>query len=489
MATETTDSPLLKPGKNCWRIEHADRFALIVDAAGYFVAAKEAMLAAQHSIYLIGWDFDTRMAFEPEEKMLEGPNKLGPFLRWLDRNRPNVEVHVLKWDVGALMALGRGTTPLAILDWVTSRRIHFKLDGAHPTSAAHHQKIVVIDDRLAFCGGIDMTTDRWDTREHIDKDPRRRRPTGRRYGPWHDATALVDGRAAAALGELVRARWKFATGETIPAPPARAPFWPRSVAPDLADIEVAIARTAPEYGERAEIREIEAFYLDAIARARRMIYCESQYFASRRIAEAIAERLAEPDGPDVVIVNPESADGFLETITMDTARARLLSLVDTADIHRRFRIYSPVTAGGEPIYVHAKILVIDDALLRVGSSNLNNRSMGFDTECDLIIEADGQKDAQDVRERIAAIRNDLLAEHLGVAVEDVASALRAQDESLSKAVDSLIDEGRSLAPYEPGELAVYEAPFAENELLDPERPPSLTRKLLKLLSLHPAPVR
>src|SRR5690606_9645133 len=135
-------------------------------------------------------------------------------------------------------------------------------------------------------------------------------------------------------------------------------------------------------------------YLDAIARARRMIYCESQYFASRRIAEAIAERPAEPGGPDVVIVNPESADGVLGTNTMDTARARLLSLVDTADIHRRFRIYSPVTAGGEPIYVHAKILVIDDALLRVGSSNLNNRSMGFDTECDLIIEADGQKDAQ-----------------------------------------------------------------------------------------------
>lgn len=489
MTTDAIDEPLLKPGRNCWRIEHVDRFALIVDAADYFVAAKEAILAARHSVYLIGWDFDTRMTFEPEEKTLEGPNKLGPFLRWLDKHRPEVEVHVLKWDVGALMAIGRGTTPLAILDWMTSRRIHFKLDGAHPTSAAHHQKIVVIDDKLAFCGGIDMTTDRWDTRDHIDKDPRRRRPTGRRYGPWHDATAVVDGKAAKALGELVRARWTIAAGETIEPPPEREAFWPARIEPTFTDIDVAIARTAPEYGEHAEIREIEALYLDAIASARRMIYCESQYFASRRIAEAIAARLGEADGPDVVIVNPESADGFLETITMDTARARLLALVKAADVHNRFRIYSPVTAAGKPIYVHAKILVVDDWLLRIGSSNLNNRSMGFDTECDLIVEAGKDEAAEAMRQRIGAIRNDLLAEHLGVGIDAVESALLTHDGSLSKAIDSLVSRGRSLVPYEPEEVAIYEEPFAENELLDPERPPSLKKKLLGMLSLHPAPVR
>ena len=220
-----------------------------------------------------------------------------------------------------------------------------------------------------------------------------------------------------------------------------------------------------------------------------MIYCESQYFASRRIAEAIAARLGEPDGPDVVIVNPESADGFLETITMDTARARLLALVKAADVHNRFRIYSPVTAAGEPIYVHAKILVVDDWLLRIGSSNLNNRSMGFDTECDLIIEAGKDETAEAMRQRIGAIRNDLLAEHLGVGIEAVETALLTHDGSLSKAIDSLVGRGRSLVPYEPEEIAIYEEPFAENELLDPERPPSLKKKLLGMLSLHPAPVR
>ena len=72
---------------------------------------------------------------------------------------------------------------------------------------------------------------------------------------------------------------------------------------------------------------------------------------------------------------------------MGVARQRLLAHLRRADVHDRFRIYTPVTAAGAPVYVHAKVLVIDDRLLRIGSSNLNNRSMGLDTECDLAIDA------------------------------------------------------------------------------------------------------
>jgi len=169
---------MLELGRNCWRIERADRFALIVDAEDYFRLIKDALLHAQRTVYLIGWDFDTRIGFEPE-KTIEGPNQLGAFLRWLDVNRPAVEVFILKWDLGALLALGRGTTPLTVLNWLTSDRIHFRLDGAHPRGAAQHHKIAVIDDVLAFCGGIDMTSDRWDTRNHVDHDARRKRPNGR----------------------------------------------------------------------------------------------------------------------------------------------------------------------------------------------------------------------------------------------------------------------------------------------------------------------
>jgi phosphatidylserine/phosphatidylglycerophosphate/cardiolipin synthase-like enzyme len=142
----------------------------------------------------------------------------------------------------------------------------------------------------------------------------------------------------------------------------------------------------PEYGGRKAVHEIEKLYLAAIAATKRVFYIESQYFASRKIAEAIAARLSEPDGPEFIVVNPESADGWLEEEVMGSSRARLLRLIERADVHGRFRLYTPVAERGTPIYVHAKVLVMDDRLLRIGSSNLNNRSMGFDSECDLSIE-------------------------------------------------------------------------------------------------------
>ena len=203
------------------------------------------------------------------------------------------------------------------------------------------------------------------------------------------------GDVARALGELSRARWRWASGEEL-APPKDCPaIWPGSIEADFRGIHVGIARTIPEYGDREEAREIEQLYLDAIASANRVIYCESQYFASRRIAEAMGARLREKDGPEIIVVNPETADGYLEPMAMDSARYRLLKLISDADAHDRFRIYTPVTSEGAPIYVHAKITIVDDRLLRVGSSNFNNRSMGFDTECDLVIEAvPGRKDVQ-----------------------------------------------------------------------------------------------
>ncbi|HEV7274737.1 MAG TPA: phospholipase D-like domain-containing protein [Devosiaceae bacterium] len=474
---------LIEPGRNCWRIERANRLALIVDAAAYFKAVKESILSARRSVYLIGWEFDTRIKFEPEGETLEGSNKLGPFLRWIDKNRPDVEVFVLKWDIGAIQTLGRGTTPFAVLDWLTSERIHFKLDGAHPHGAAHHQKIVVIDDVLAFCGGIDITADRWDTREHKDHDPRRRRPTGRRYGPWHDATTAVDGDVARALGDLVRQRWKWAGGGEL-TPPTNCPaIWPQSVQPSFRDIDVGVARTIPELGDRKEVREIEQLYLDAIASAEKSIYCESQYFASRRVAEAMAQRLREKDGPEIVIVNPESADGYLEAVAMDTARYRLLKLIHNADAHGRFRIFTPVTHGGKPIYVHAKITIVDDRLLRVGSSNFNNRSLGFDTECDLVVEAvPGRKGVQALRDRIVQMRNDLVAEHLGKTIEEVEEAAK-RGGGLIAAIETLRGSGRTLVPYEPDEPAAVEETIAENDLLDPEEPRSIGKWISERLPL------
>jgi phosphatidylserine/phosphatidylglycerophosphate/cardiolipin synthase-like enzyme len=470
---------LLVPGRTCWRIERANRFALIVDAAAYFRIAKAAMLKAERRIMLIGWDFDTRIKFEPDGTTMSGPNRLGAFLSWLPKQRPRLRVYLLKWDLGMVQALGRGMTPLFMLNAMSSKRVRLKLDSAHPLGAAHHQKVIVIDDSLAFCGGIDMTVDRWDTPEHLDEDKRRVEPNGRVYGPWHDATTAVDGDVARALGELARERWRLGTGECLEPVPTGADCWPDGLSQTIENVDVAIARTLPKQEEQSEVREIETLYLDAIAHAKHTIYFETQYLACRRIAEAVARRLSEADGPEIVIVLPKTTEGWLQEKTMGAARYKLLHLLWRSDVHKRLGVFYPITAGGVPIYVHAKIMVVDDTLLRVGSSNLNNRSMGFDTECDLAIEVTTDtRNSERLRGTIRLIRRKLLCEHLGVTADVFSSAIDEHSGSLLRTLNAQIGGRKTLKPLGPSDLVGEDSALAENEFMDPERtPPSLTDRV------------
>ena len=458
---------MLEAGRNCWRIERAGRASLVVDAADYFRLARQAMLRAEKQILLIGWDFDTRICLD--HKADDGaPAELGAFLSWLPENRPGLQIHILKWDVGAIKLLGRGTTVLRLVRWAANDQIHFKLDGAHAKGASHHQKIAVIDDALAFCGGIDMTADRWDTREHLDNDENRRRPTtSRRFGPWHDTTMAVDGRVAAALGDLSRKRWRAAGGEPLQPPNASSDPWPPELETHFRDVDVAIARTRAEYDDTECVREIEALYVDMIKSARRFVYAENQYFASRVIAKAIGERLQEADPPEFVIVNPHGADGWLEDEVMSTARSQLMDSMRKCDRHGRFRIYYPVTEDRADIYVHSKITIVDDRMFRVGSANLNNRSMGFDSECDLLIDADVPANSGSGK-TIAMLRSDLLAEHLGVSVDTIAARF-AETGSLIRTIESFSgSQGRGLVQFIPEKPNAAEKALAESQALDPE---------------------
>ncbi len=169
---------------------HASRAAVIIDAEDYFRFARAAMLKARKRIMLIGWDFDARIELlHGSPASDEAPTTIGALDTALVEQTPDLEVFILRWDLGALKTLFRGTTPLTLLKWALHPRIHVQLDGHHPAGASHHQKIVVIDDCFAFCGGIDMTEERWDTRAHRDDEEGRRLPGGDLYKPWHDATA------------------------------------------------------------------------------------------------------------------------------------------------------------------------------------------------------------------------------------------------------------------------------------------------------------
>ena len=478
--------PILVPGRTCWRTEKANRLALIIDACDYFAAAKSAIARARHSIYMIGWDFDLRLKLDQGNPDVEEPDELGAFLKHTVNSRPGLQAYILKWDMALLFTLSRQILPILALDLMTQRRIHFRLDAQHPTGAAHHQKIIVIDDALAFCGGIDMTDSRWDTRDHAPDDEHRRLPDGSPYGPFHDVTTAVDGEAARALGELARERWFRATGARLPPPPpGELDPWPDRLKVTLRDIPISIARTSPRHGKFEEVREIERLYLAALMAAKHTVYMESQYMASHAIRDAIIKRPREPDGPEIVIVNPMTADGWLEQSAMDTARSLMVRQIREEDRHGRFRIYYPVNAAGTDIYVHAKVVAVDDWFLRVGSSNLNNRSMGFDTECDLAIEAIEGDDAADrIRETVTAFRNDLIAEHLDVSIATVEERFAA-GQSLIEVIDGLrSEEGRTLVPLKIEELNEVQEQVVEARLLDPERPKQIERTLTHVVKRY-----
>ena len=211
-APSASPSPLLRPGHNCWRIETAERVAFLIDGSAYFPAVREAIARARHSVFVLGWDIDSRLQLVPDGAGDGLPEPLGEFLDAAVRRTPSLRVWVLTWDFAAIYAMERQLLPQLSLDWLTHPRLRFRLDACHPFGASHHQKVVVVDDRIAFVGGLDLTRCRWDTPEHRPDEPRRVDAAGTPYAPFHDIEMLVEGPVAAALGALARERWLRATG-------------------------------------------------------------------------------------------------------------------------------------------------------------------------------------------------------------------------------------------------------------------------------------
>lgn len=462
-------SAILSPGRNCWRLAHASRVAFLIDGAAYFEAFATAVERARRSVLIVGWDIDSRMRLRPQRQDSRRPDDLVSFLNAVVAHRRGLHVHMLGWDFSMIYAFKRESLPIVKHGRRTHHRIHFRLDGNHPVGGSHHQKIVVVDDAVAFVGGLDLANVRWDTPEHLPRHPARLDPDGAPYGPFHDIQVMVDGEAAAALGELVRERWWRGTGRHVrpPGPSASDP-WPPQVSPDVEDTPVGIARTLPPYNGHGEVREVERLYLDSIAAARRHIYIENQYFTSAVVGGMLSARLQERDGPEVVLVLPQRTSGWLEETTMGVLRSRLLERLRASDRYGRLRAYYPVVPdlGENWINVHSKVFIVDDALARVGSSNLNNRSMGLDTECDLAIDAAG--DARIARS-VERFRDRLLGEHLGQPPQAVTERLR-ETGSLVAAVESLRGGKRTLTDLN-GEVPEWlDELVPDTAIVDPERP-------------------
>jgi phospholipase D1/2 len=492
MMTPPNSSPILKANHNCWRIAHAKRFAMLVDAQSYFGAVRDAIRRARYRVFILSWDIDSRMQLVPGGADDGYPESLGDFLHAVVSERSELHVYVLNWDFMMLYAMEREWLPAYRLGWRTHRRLHFLMDGLHPVGASHHQKIVVIDDALAFVGGLDLTSARWDTSVHRPTEMLRRDADGRPYPPFHDVQAAVEGDAAKALGILCRERWYQRTGSQISdVVPNVMDAWPECLAADLTDIHVGISRTLPAFQGRPGVNEIRQLYLDAIDSARSHLFFENQYFTAGLLAGALARRLSEPEGPEVLIISPKKQSGWLEEATMGVLRARLHARLRRADIYGRYQMMSPLldTLDEGVLNVHSKVFSADDRLFCIGSANLSNRSMACDTECNLCIEAVGSDWAR-IATGIAHLRARLLAEHLDTQPEVVMRAVR--DDNLLAAVQRLSHRSRRLVVADPLAPPEMDALIPEQSLFDPEEaidPDVLLARLLPSDSREPLPRR
>jgi phosphatidylserine/phosphatidylglycerophosphate/cardiolipin synthase-like enzyme len=455
---------IIRQRRNAWQVGKVEKAAFLIDGAAYFLALDQALRKAVHTIWIVGWDFNPDIRLRPHQSS----ETLGELLLSLADEKPDLRIRILVWGMGPIYS-GKSLRLFRESEFSAHPQISMRFDLRHPIRGCHHQKLVSIDDNLAFLGGIDLTARRWDEPDHKMTSTLRKSPDGTPYDPVHDLQSMVSGHAAQLIGDVARRRWKRATGERPAPAPAGGASWPASVSADLADATAAIALTEPGLiGKRGHY---EAFRLtrDAIKAARRLIYIETQYLASFGVARTIAKRLKESDGPEITVLVTKSSHGFLEKLTMGNNRDRLIRRLKRIDQYDRLRVMYAVVPdkqGGEKeLVIHSKLLIVDDHFIRIGSSNLNNRSEGLDTECDLAIEASTNAH----RLAISTLRYRLLAEHLETTPETVRETERSL-RSLNSAVDALNVGKRGLRHFAIDVSKGETSPLTGTTLVDPRRP-------------------
>jgi phosphatidylserine/phosphatidylglycerophosphate/cardiolipin synthase-like enzyme len=480
---------LLDPSSRCtWRIHDAAESALLVDGRDYYRAFFAAAMAAERSILLLGWQFDS------DVELLRGPDlppgrapkdvELLTLLGRLCRERAGLEVRILAWDHSLVFAFERELLQRLYFEAWTCDRFVFRWDATVPMGGSHHQKVAIVDGRIAFFGSQDICQARWDDPSHAPENPQRR-VRGAWQQPYHEVQVAVTGEPARSLVDLFVDRWLGATGERLapsalvdsgsgPRPSLGLDAIPTSLR--MPPARIGLARTIPVFPGRAPAREVASLLASAIARAERTLYLETQYLTSRAVRDALVARMADRQRPrlDVVVFLPERPERLKEELTIGAAQAEVLrSLDEAARVHgHAFAVYH-VRAGERGaagarspvfVYIHSKLAIVDDRVFVVGSANLTNRSLTIDSEIVAAYEAgDGDDDAA-LRAAIAGVRARLVTEHCGQPVRGADG-----ERGLVAALDAFV--GERLCRYDPARLepsllarAVHEL---AHDVLDP----------------------
>lgn len=418
-----TENKILKPGRNCWSTKDVAKTGIIFDGHDYYRAFYHAAKQAEQTILISGWQFDS------DVKLLRAGDGLGDvsfldFLKGLCVKNPLLRIYILAWDYHFIYSLGREWKQKPTFSHA-HHNIFFHFDRQHAFAASQHQKFVVIDGAMSFAGGMDICAGRWDDRRHAAHNPLRVNSHGRGYEPYHDVQSYHTGPLSEKLAEMFGKNWKKATGHDLRLPlPARETLWPDAEGVSIPARRAAISRTQARSLVRwkKSVKEIRRLYTDAILSAQKLIYIENQYFSSFSVYRALSKRMrSAPSQLQIVIIIPKMDQTFLEKIYAGIAQKRILN-----SLKRRARrrghclgVYYPAAtspgAKDVPVFIHSKLMLIDDRFLTVGSANTNNRSMGLDTELNVSWEGetDNGHDGKFAR-ALNKIRTELLSEHTGI---------------------------------------------------------------------------
>ena len=386
------DASELRFAEGTFPAREGNAFEVLVDGAEALPAIAAEIARAESYVHLAGWFFSPELHLSREEEPVVVRNLLAELAE-------RVDVRVLSWKGAPIPVFKPSQREVREMLDALSRhtKIQAYADGCTGFTHCHHEKLVVVDGRVAFVGGIDLTLDGgdpWDTPAHI----------ARGGIGWHDAAVRIEGPAVADVEQHFRVRWHGATREVLPPP----------VEPDEAGgVEAQIVRTVPArvYSSvrQGDYSILEA-YIGALRSAERFIYLENQFLWSPEIVTILAEKLESPPSDDfrVLVLLPARAnDGA------DISRGQVAALIHAADETTRFlacTIYARERNLRDPVYVHSKIGIVDDRWLTLGSANLNAHSLFHDTEMNVVT----------LDERVAkAARVRLWSEHLELAPEEI----------------------------------------------------------------------
>jgi phosphatidylserine/phosphatidylglycerophosphate/cardiolipin synthase-like enzyme len=369
-----------------------NRLDVLVDGCEALPAIAAELARAESYVHLTGWFFSPELDLSRDDEPMVVRNLLAELAERID-------VRLLSWKGAPVPVFKPSQRDVReMLDALARHtKIEAHADGCTGFTHCHHEKTIVIDGRVAFVGGIDLTLDGgdpWDTPSHV----------ARGGLGWHDAAVRLEGPVVADVARSFQLRWHGATREELPPP----------TEPEAAgDVEAQIVRTVPAGTYRA-VRHgdysILESYVGALRSAERFIYLENQFLWSPEIVAILAAKLRNPPSDDfrlLVLLPARANDGA------DISRGQVAALIHAADETTRFlacTIYARAGKLRDPVYVHSKIGIVDDRWLTIGSANLNAHSLFHDTEMNVVT-----LDPEIAR----ATRLRLWSEHLELPLEDV----------------------------------------------------------------------